>query len=52
MKIALSFGSKKLGAKRGTDLTQKVTKTGVYYVGATLERGPPVGTGYALNLSR
>lgn len=52
VKIALSFGSKKLAAKRGPQFKQKITKTGTYYVGAKLLKSPQVGAGYALRLSR
>jgi hypothetical protein len=52
VKISLSFGQKTLKAKKGTSFSQKITKTGTYYVGLKLKSSPASGTGYALYLSR
>jgi subtilisin family serine protease len=51
-KLRLSFGAAKLGAKRATSFTQKIKKSGAYYVGVTINTTPPAGSGYALTLKR
>jgi hypothetical protein len=50
--LKLQFGASKLGAKRGATFTQKIAKTGTYFVGLTIAKSPPAGTGYALTLKR
>lgn len=51
-KLKLQFGATKLVGKRGTAFTQKISKTGTYYVGVALGQAPPVGSGYSLTLKR
>lgn len=51
-KLKLQFGAKKLAAKRGTSFTQKIAKTGAYFIGVALGTAPPAGSGYALTVSR
>ena len=51
-RLKLAFGAKKLVAKPGTSFTQKVKKSGTYFVGLTIRQSPPAGTGYALTLKR
>ena len=51
-KIALGFGAKKLSSRKGASFTQKIAKSGTYFVGATLKSAPTAGSGYALLLKR
>jgi Subtilase family len=51
-RLKLSFGAKSLGAKRGTSFTQKIGRTGAYFVGVSLGTAPAAGSGYALTLKR
>ena len=51
-KLRLSFGSKSLARKSGTGFSQKIKKTGTYFVGVTIQQSPPSGTGYALSFKR
>jgi hypothetical protein len=50
--LRLSFGSKSLARKSRTSFTQRIKKTGTYFVGVTIQQSPPAGTGYALSLKR
>jgi subtilisin family serine protease len=50
--LKLSFGAKSLAKRGGTSFTQKVAKTGSYFVGVTIGQAPEVGSGYALTLKR
>lgn len=52
VKLRLQFGAKKLANRSGTTFTQKIAKSGVYYVGIVLVKSPEGGTGYALTLKR
>lgn len=51
-RLRLSFGAKSLAQKRGASFTQKIKKTGTYYVGVTIKQSDPAGTGYVLSLKR
>ncbi len=51
-RLNLSFGSKKLAAKRGKGFALRIVKAGTYYVGVTLKSSPPEGAGYTLALRR
>jgi subtilisin family serine protease len=51
-KLRLSYGGGKLASKRGTTFRQKIKKTGTYFVGVTIAKSPPSGTGYALTFRR
>jgi subtilisin family serine protease len=52
VKLRLSFASTRLVSKPGTHFTQRIQRTGTYYVGVTIQQSPPAGTGYALSLKR
>jgi hypothetical protein len=51
-KLRLAFGATRLAAKSGAAFTQRIKKTGTYYVGVTIRKSDPAGTGYGLSLKR
>lgn len=51
-KLRLAFGAAKLAAKRGSSVSQRIRKTGTYFVGVTIAKSPPAGSGYTLTLKR
>lgn len=51
-KLKLQFGASSLAARKGTSFTQKIKKTGTYFVGVALGQSPAAGSGYALTLKR
>lgn len=50
--LKLSFGASKLSAMRGSSFTQRITKSGTYFVGVAIGKTPPEGAGYGLSLRR
>jgi hypothetical protein len=51
-KLKLSFGATKLAPTPGTTFTERIKKTGTYFVGVTIGKTPPAGSGYALSFKR
>jgi subtilisin family serine protease len=51
-KLKLSFGGTRLAHRSGTAFTQKIRKSGTYYVGVGIQASPPAGSGYGLSLKR
>lgn len=51
-RLKLAFGATRLARQRGAGFTQKIKKSGSYFVGVTIEKSPAAGTGYALTFKR
>jgi hypothetical protein len=51
-RLRLSFGASKLASKRGASFSQRIKKTGTYFVGLAIQQAPPAGTDYTLTLKR
>jgi hypothetical protein len=51
-RLKLAFGATRLARQRGAGFTQKIKKSGSYFVGVTIEKSPAAGTGYALTFTR
>jgi subtilisin family serine protease len=50
--LRLAFGATKLASRGGTSFSQKIKKTGSYFVGLSIRQAPPAGSGYTLTLKR
>jgi subtilisin family serine protease len=51
-RLKLAFGARKLASRAGSSFTQRIRTTGTYYVGVSIAKSPPAGSGYALSLKR
>jgi subtilisin family serine protease len=51
-RLRLSFGSAKLASRSGQSFSQRIKRTGKYYIGVSIDSGPDGGSTYALTLKR